>query len=73
MNYAPNITLKEFYEASPTEIQLNFLVVESATNAISIINYITRPNMPVWAAVFATCSLPYFFNSVTDHKEWRST
>ena len=73
MDYAPNIALKEFYEISPRKIQLNFLAIESVTQTLTIINHITRPNMPVWAAIFATCSLPYFFSSMTDHKEWRTT
>ena len=72
MNYAPNITLKEFYQASPSQIQLNFLVVESVEQIMRLVNHITRPNMPVWAAILATCSLPFFFNQVTEHKEWRS-
>lgn len=60
--------MKEFYEFSPNKIQLNFMAVESITNTITVINYLTRPNMPVWAAILATSSLPYFSKNVTDHK-----
>ena len=42
------------------------------TQTIQILNYMTRPNMPLWAALVATCSLPEFFNPLVDRLEWRS-
>ena len=73
LNYDANITLREFYDISKKKIQLNFMVVESATSTVSIINHLTRPNMPVWAALMATSSLPYFYRAATDYKSWRNS
>ena len=62
------ITLKEFYDISSKKIQLNFLVVETPANIVSIINHKTRPEMPLWAAVVASCSIPFLFEPVLDRK-----
>ena len=62
------ITLKEFYDISSKKIQLNFLVVETPANIVSIVNHKTRPEMPLWAAVVASCSIPFLFEPVLDRK-----
>ena len=49
---------------------MSFSAVESKTNSIIFLNYKTRPAMPVWAAILATCSLPFFFKPFPDRKEW---
>ena len=53
-----DITLREFYLKSDKKIRINFTAVSMDTQTIQILNYITRPNMPLWAAIVATCSLP---------------
>lgn len=64
-------TLKEFYDFSSKKIQLNFLVVETPAKILSIINHKTRPKMPLWAAIVASCSIPFLFEPVLDRKEWK--
>ena len=66
--YPMNISLKEFYDLSKQKIQLNFMAVSSVSNTITVLNHITRPNMPLWAAIMATSSLPNFFKTISDHK-----
>ena len=61
-----NTTLEEFYQLSEKKIQINFSAVETATDCISIINHVTRPSMPVWAAILATSSVPFFFPPLPD-------
>ena len=73
MNLSRNISLREFYDATEKKIQLNFVVVESPANFVRIINYKTRPQMPVWAAITATCSVPFLFDKFLDRKEWKYT
>lgn len=63
-------TLQEYYKMSGKKITLNFTAIDSATNSIIIINHHTRPNMPVWAAIVATTSMPEFFRPLPDMKEW---
>ena len=65
-----NSTLKEFHELSKKKINMSFSAVDSQTNSITFLNYITRPSMPVWAAIIATSSLPFFFKPFPDQKEW---
>ena len=71
MNLDRNITLKEFYDSTDKHIQLNFVVVESPANIVRIINYKTRPQMPLWAAITASCSVPFLFEKFLDRKEWK--
>ena len=73
MNLGRNISLREFYDATEKKIQLNFVVVESPANFVRIINYKTRPQMPVWAAITASCSVPFLFDKFLDRKEWKYT
>ena len=73
LNYDANITMREFYDISKKKIQLNFMAIESKTASVTVINHITRPNMPVWAALLATSSLPYFYRPITDYKSWRNS
>ena len=73
LNYDANITMREFYDISKKKVQLNFMAVESRTESVAVINHITRPNMPLWAALLATSSLPYFYRPITDYKTWRNS
>ena len=61
-----NATLSEFYEATQKRILLNFPVINSKDNCIRILNKVTTPHMPVWAAVLATSSYFGFFQPVID-------
>lgn len=45
---------------------INFIVIESISKKMVILNHNTRPNMPLWAAVIATSSLPYLFEPQMD-------
>ena len=64
-------TLKEYYELTSKHIHLNMTAVELPKNVVTIINHKTRPYMPVWAAIVASCSLPLFFKPLSDRMEWK--
>lgn len=49
---------------------MNFLAVETPTNAITFLNHKTAPYMPVWAAILATSSHPLLFKPVANRAEW---
>ena len=57
-NHLRNMTLKEFYKRSQNQIRINFSCINMETQTLQTISYLTRPHMPVWAALVATCSLP---------------
>lgn len=50
---------------------INFLVVEIMSQKLIFLNHKTRPNMPIWAAVIASSSLPYLFEPQMDFKSWK--
>lgn len=66
LGLSPYASLSEFYEFSVKKIQLNFTAMETRKQKIQFYNYKTRPNMPVWAALLATCSLGEFFRPLAD-------
>jgi predicted acylesterase/phospholipase RssA len=61
MKLNSNISLSEFYEFSPRKITLNFSLVNKNEERLEIVNRFTRPNMPLWAAIIASTSIPYLF------------
>lgn len=58
MKLNSNTTLSEFYEFCPRKITLNFTLINKGKERMEIINRFTRPNMPIWAAIIASTSLP---------------
>jgi hypothetical protein len=62
MKLNSNISLSEFYEFSPRKITLNFSLVNKNEERLEIVNRFTRPNMPLWAAIIASTSMPYLFS-----------
>ena len=54
-----NISLHKFYEISQRKVLLNFNCVNTTQQRFSLVNKITKPNMPLWAALMACASLPY--------------
>lgn len=71
IDLSPDTTLQQLYDLTPAKILLNFAVMESQKKTISFLNRITRPNMPVWAAIVASCSLSDFFDPLPDKVQWR--
>ena len=71
MGLKRNTTLKEYYELTSKHIHINLAAVKLPDNVLVIINHKTRPYMPVWAAIVASCSLPLFFKPMTDSLEWK--
>jgi hypothetical protein len=61
MKLNSNTNLSEFYEFSPRKITLNFSLVNKNEERLEIINRFTRPNMPLWAAIIASTSMPYLY------------
>lgn len=47
------------------------MAVETPANIVTIINHKTRPDMPLWAAIVASCSIPFLFEPLLDRKEWK--
>ena len=54
------MTFKEAYERSG--ILINISVTDSVYDHCKILNHITSPNVFVWSAVLASCSLPWIFS-----------
>lgn len=69
----PNISLSEFYDVSKRKILLNFTVVNMNQQRLAFLNKNTMPNMPVWAAILATSSIPIFHHYFEARKEWEAT
>ena len=55
-----NMTFKEAYDISG--ILINISVTDSVYDQCKILNHITAPNVFVWSAVLASCSLPWVFS-----------
>lgn len=54
-----NLTFREAFER--TGIVINISVTDSAHNKFRLMNYITAPNVYVWSAALASCSLPFVY------------
>ena len=54
-----NLTFREAYER--TGIVINISVTDSGHNKFRLLNYITAPNVYVWSAAMASCSLPFVY------------
>ena len=70
LNLRKDTTLLEFYESSRQKIFLNFSTIESSSKCVTFLNHKTRPEMPIWAAILASMSLPLFSKPVKDRSEW---
>ena len=70
MNLNVNTTLSQFYEFGYRKITLNFALINKNKERIELFNRFTRPNMPIWAAIVASTSLPYLFPAVNFLEEW---
>lgn len=68
----PSITLSEFYNLSKRKILLNFTVINMNEQRLTFFNKNTMPNMPVWAAILATSSIPLFHHYFEGRKEWEA-
>jgi predicted acylesterase/phospholipase RssA len=54
-----NLTFKEAFEK--TKIKINITVTDSIHQKYRLCNYITTPNLYLWSAAMASCSLPYIY------------
>lgn len=70
MKLNANISLADFYEFSTLKVTLNFVLVNKQEQRLEIVNRFTRPNMPVWAAIIASTSLPYVLPAFASNEEW---
>jgi len=69
-NLDPNITLKNFHDTSPSKILINFNCINMTNQRFELINMKTRPNMPLWAALLASASLPYLIGKFNSRDSW---
>jgi predicted acylesterase/phospholipase RssA len=65
-----NITLKKLYDICERKILLNFNCVNTLEQRFALINKIVKPNMPLWAALMASASLPYLEGELESRREW---
>ena len=70
INFPKNMTLRQFYEACPRKIKLNFMAVDMRSERIFFINHYTFPYMPIWAAILITTSFPGFFPEIRCQPQW---
>ena len=69
---SPSISLAEFYKVSKRKILLNFPTINVNQQRLAFINKSITSNMPVWAAILATSSLPIFHDHFVANKEWEA-
>ena len=69
---SPSITLAEFYKVSKRKILLNFPTINANQQRLTFINKNLMPNMPIWAAILATSSLPLFHDHFAANQEWEA-
>jgi predicted acylesterase/phospholipase RssA len=62
MKLNPNTTLGEYYEFCQRKITINFSLINKNKERMEVINRFTKPNMPIWAAIVASTSMPYLFS-----------
>ena len=70
LNFPKNMTMREYYEASPRKLELNFMAVDVRSERIFFLNNRTFPYMPIWAAIVITTSFPGFFPEIRCQPEW---
>jgi hypothetical protein len=70
MKLNSNTSLAEFYEFSPRKITLNFALINKKEQRLEIVNRFTKPNMPLWAAIIASASMPYLLPEFACNEEW---
>ena len=56
-----NLTFKEAFQKTGNII--NITVTDSCHEKSRILNYITAPDVYVWSATIASCSLPFAYSS----------
>ena len=71
VHLSPSITLENFYESAPRVILLNFSVINITEQRLDFLNKMTFPDMPVWAAIIASSSLPFLFDYFVAPVEWQ--
>ena len=71
--YHSNISLSEYYETSNKKILLNFTTIDVNRQRFSFLNKNTMPNMPLWAAIVATSTLPFYHDFFEGSQEWETT
>jgi len=64
MRLNSNTTLAEYYDFCPRKITLNFALINKNKERVEMVNRFTRPNMPVWAAIIASTSMPLLLPDV---------
>lgn len=64
MKLNSNTTLAEYYDFCPRKITLNFALVNKNKERVQMVNRFTRPNMPLWAAIIASTSMPMLLPDV---------
>ena len=60
-----NLTFREAFDK--TGIKINITVTNSIHQKFRLCNYITTPNLYLWSAAMASCSLPYIYGSSKLH------
>ncbi len=68
----PSISLEEFYETSEVKLLLNFTVIDVNKQRLTFLNKNSMPNMPIWAAIVATSSLPFYYRFFEGNRDWDS-
>jgi hypothetical protein len=69
---SPSISLSEFYHVAKRSILLNFTVINVNQARLDFLNKNSMPNMPVWAAIVATSTLPLMYQYFEASKEWEA-
>ena len=67
---SPSISLAEYYDYSEPQIFLNFSVINVSNQRLTFLNKNSMPNMPLWAAIVASSSLPFYHKFFEANRAW---
>ena len=65
---SPSITLSDYYDLAKRKIFLNFSVIDVNKERLAFLNKNSMPNMPLWAAIVASSSLPFYHSFFEGNK-----
>ena len=70
---SPIISLAQYHSVSKRKVLLNFSVIDVNKQSLTFLNKNSTPNMPLWAAIIASSSLPFYHKFFEGRKEWTAT
>lgn len=70
INLPSEIKMREFYDVTPTKIDITVNAIDFTDGKYVFINRYTYPEMPIWAALVIGASYPLIFAEVHSRESW---